>query len=553
MQDVVDYIVVGAGSAGCVVANRLSQNGQNTVCLLEAGPVDKSPLIHIPFGIIGLIREGRHNWGYNTQPEPELDNRRLYWPRGKTLGGSSSINAMVYIRGNPEDYNDWEKAGNPGWSWKDLLPIFKTLEGNERGSNEYHGNLGELNVADIRSANPLSNVFIEAGKECGIPTNEDFNGDSQNGVGFYQVTQKNGMRFSSAKAFLTKAKFRSNIKIYTETHATRIIFNGQKAVGIEVRNSSGEKHTIYANKEIVLSGGAINTPQLLMLSGVGPKNELEKHGISVIHNLPGVGKNLQDHLDVTVMINETSYHSIGISWSAIPRTLIDIFRFLFQRKGFLSSNVSQVGGFVSLPDDPINRPGIQFHFLPTFLRDHGRQLTLGHGCTIHACQLRPKSRGEITLNSADPMDHPRIQPNYLTHPDDMRDLVHAVKWARKLFGTNAFAKINGGEVMPGKSVVTDEDIIRDIRQRAETIYHPVGTCRMGADELAVVDSNLKVRGIEGLRIADASIMPTIVSGNTNAPCMVIGEKCSRMILENNTFKKTYGSTTNVETLSEATL
>lgn len=550
MQEVYDYIVVGAGSAGCVVANRLSQNGQYKVCLIEAGPTDKSPLIHVPFGIIGLIREGKHNWGYNTQPEPELEYRRLYWPRGKTLGGSSSINAMVYIRGNPADYDDWEKAGNPGWSWSDLLPIFRTLEGNERGANEYHGSSGELNVADIRDANPLSQVFIAAGKECGLPVNNDFNGETQEGVGYFQVTQKKGLRFSSAKAFLTNAKNRTNLKIHTDTHATRIIFKGQRAVGIEIKNKSGETKILHANKEIVLSGGAINTPQLLMISGVGPKNELEKHGIPTIQHLPGVGKNLQDHLDVTVMINETSRRSIGISWSAIPLTFIDVLRFIFQRKGFLTSNVSQAGGFVSLPDDPPNRPGLQFHFLPTFLRDHGRQLTLGHGCTIHACQLRPKSRGEITLNSADPLEHPRIQANYLTHPDDMRDLIHAVKWARKLFGTKAFAKINGGEVMPGKTVVTDEDIIKDIRQRAETIYHPAGTCRMGADEFAVVDAKLKVRGIEGLRIADASIMPTIVAGNTNAPCMVIGEKCSRMILEKEGIEKMNPSTT--ETLREAT-
>lgn len=522
-----DYIVVGAGSAGCVVANRLSGTGQS-VCLIEAGPPDSSPLIHIPFGIIGLIREGRHNWGYNTEPQPHLNNRRLYWPRGKTLGGSSSINAMVYIRGNPADYDEWAAAGNDGWAWNDLLPLFKAMEHNERGADELHGTGGELNVADVRDVNPLSQVFIDAGRECGFHVNPDFNGPRQDGVGFYQVTQKDGLRFSSAKAFLKPAKTRANLTILTGAQATRVLLEAKRATGVEVRQN-GVVRKIKARREVVLCGGAINSPQLLMLSGIGPREELSKHGIPVVHELAGVGKNLQDHLDITLMIRETSGRAISLSPSAIPRMFVDLFRFIFKRRGVLASNASEAGGFIGLAGEPTDRPGIQLHFIPSFLRDHGRELTPGYGCTIHACQLRPKSRGEIGLISADPLAAPRIQPNYLSHPDDLRAMVDAFTVVRRMFATRPFTAISGGEDAPGSSVQTEEEILADIRARAETIYHPAGTCRMGIDAMAVVDSKLRVRGIEGLRVADASIMPTLIGGNTNAPCMVIGEKCAAMI------------------------
>lgn len=523
-----DYIVVGAGSAGCVVANRLSSFGRS-VCLIEAGPPDSSPLIHIPFGIIGLIREGRHNWGYNTEPQPHLNNRRLYWPRGKTLGGSSSINAMVYIRGNPADYDEWAAAGNEGWAWRDLLPLFKSMERNERGADVFHGTRGELNVADVRDVNPLSQVFVEAGRECGFYVNPDFNGARQDGVGFYQVTQKNGLRFSSAKAFLKPVKMRDNLTILTGAQVTRVLLEGKRAIGIEVMQS-GTLREIKAKREIVLCGGAINSPQLLMLSGIGPKEELSNHGIPVVHELAGVGKNLQDHLDITLMIRETSGRAISLSPSAIPRMFVDLIRFIFKRRGVLASNASEAGGFVSLAGEPADRPGIQLHFIPSFLRDHGRELTPGYGCTIHACQLRPKSRGEIGLLSGDPLAAPRIQPNYLSHPDDLQAMIDAFALVRRIFSTRAFAEIGGGEDAPGSSVQTQEEIIADIRNRAETIYHPAGTCRMGNDAMAVVDAELRVHGIAGLRVADASIMPTLIGGNTNAPCMVIGEKCAAMII-----------------------
>lgn len=530
MQDMFDYIVVGAGSAGCVLANRLSASGKHSVCLIEAGPRDRSPLIHIPFGIIGLIREGRHNWGYYTEPEPHLDGRRLYWPRGKTWGGSSSINAMVYIRGNPADYDEWAANGCDGWAWNDLLPIFRDLENNETWRDStVHGKAGELNVAEVRQVNPLSRQFIEAGRELGYHVNEDFNGPRQDGVGYYQVTQKDGLRFSSAKAFLYPALSRTNLSVESEALVTRVVMEQGVARGVEIRQG-GATRIIGCRKEVILCGGAINSPQILLLSGIGPVQELDEVGIPVIQDSPGVGKNLQDHLDVTVMIHDASKKSIGLSVGAIPNVFIEIFKFIFQRKGMLSSNVAEAGAFLPLPGDTPSRPGIQLHFLPSFLRDHGRKLTPGHGCTIHACQLRPRSRGEIKLKSTDPMAAPQIHANYLSDPKDAEDLIWATRIARALFATQAFANVNAGEDTPGKAVQSDAEILADIRQRAETIYHPVGTCRMGADAESVVDLQLRVRGVKGLRVADASIMPTLVGGNTNAPCMVIGEKCARLIL-----------------------
>lgn len=524
-----DFVVVGAGSAGCVVANRLCKAG-HSVCLIEAGPPDSSPLIHIPFGIVGLIREGRHNWGYNTEPQEHMNGRRLYWPRGKTLGGSSSINAMVYIRGNAADYDEWAALGNEGWSWKEMLPIFKSFENNERGADNWHGVGGDLNVAEVRGVHPLSQRFIDAGVACGYRLNRDFNGEHQDGVGLYQVTQKDGLRFSSAKAFLKPLRGDPKLTIKTNMQVSRVVVEGKRARAVDAVDSRGVSCRIEAKKEIILSGGAINSPQLLMLSGIGPVDEIKRHNIPMVHELPGVGKNLQDHLDITVMIRETSGSAISLSPAAWPGLLIDAFRFLIQRRGVLTSNASESGGFLALAGEDPRRPGIQLHFIPSFLRDHGRELTPGYGCTVHACQLRPKSRGEIGLHSADPKAAPRIQPNYLSHPDDVKAMIEAFRMVRRLFSAKPFAEINGGEDAPGSKVVSDEAIIADIKARAETIYHPVGTCRMGNDAMSVVDKDLRVRGIEGLRVADASIMPTLIGGNTNAPSMAIGEKCARAIL-----------------------
>lgn len=525
-----DYVVIGAGSAGCVVANRLSADPAVSVCLIEAGPKDSSPLIHMPFGVIGLIKEGKHNWGYNTEPQAALNNRPLYWPRGKTLGGSSSINGMVYIRGHRADYDEWAAAGNKGWSYADLLPIFRAHENNERMDNAFHGRNGPLNVADGRDVMSLSRTFVEAAKQFGLPANEDFNGATQEGVGLYQVTQKGGRRWSSAKAFLAPVRERSNLTVLTDTHVTRILFTGKRATGVEIK-ISGQLEKIEVGREVVLCGGAINSPQLLMLSGVGPAAELKKHNIPLVHDLPGVGQNLQDHLDVTVMVHDRSKQAIGFAFSFIPRAIKELFRYLFMRRGLFASNAAEAGAFVSVPGDQPGRPSLQIHFLPSFLRDHGRELSPGYGCTIHLCQLRPKSRGHIGLHSADPLAAPRIDPNYLSHPDDVKSLLGAVKIARGIFAAEAFRDINGGEDSPGPTAVSDEQIIADIQARAETIYHPVGSCKMGADPMAVVDASLRVHGVEGLRVADASIMPTLIGGNTNAPSMVIGEKAARAILE----------------------
>lgn len=530
MRESFDYIIVGAGSAGCVLAERLSSRPDTHVCLIEAGPSDKSALISTPLGVVGLIGNPKYNWCFETEPEPQLNSRRLFWPRGKTIGGSSSINAMVYIRGHAEDYDEWAEAiGDSRWSYAALLPLFKAHENNERGKDSHHGSGGPLNVADVRDPNPLSDVFIRAAQEAGIPVNKDFNGSEQEGVGMYQVTQKNGERWSSARAFLDAARSRPNLTVLAESQVRRLLLEGKRATGVEVQSAQKGRIRLKCRGEIILSGGAVNSPQLLMLSGIGPRDELEKHGIAVVQELSGVGKNLQDHLDMTVMVNDRSGQGVGLALSFIPRAIGGLFRYLFARRGFMSSNVAEAGGFAKLFPDS-KRPEVQFHFLPTFLKDHGRKFMAGFGCTLHVCQLRPKSRGEIGLQSADPLQPPRIAPNYLDHPDDRREAIAAVRMARNIFAAPAFVGINGGEVNPGETIQSDEDILNDIRARAETIYHPVGTCKMGQDAEAVVDSELRVRGIDGLRVADASVMPTLIGGNTNAPCMVIGERAARLIL-----------------------
>lgn len=526
-----DFIVVGAGSAGCVIANRLSENGRHSVCLIEAGPHDNSGFVNIPFGLIGLIKKGKRNWGYDTAPQKHLDNRKLYWPRGKTLGGSSSINAMVYIRGQQQDYDDWAAQGAPGWSWKDVQPIFKEHENNEQYvADAWHGVGGPLNVTRVQDINPLTQMFIQAGVELGYIRNDDFNGPKQQGFGRFQVTQKDGRRWSAARAFLDPARDRKNLHIMTDSQVTRVLIDDGRATGVEIRQSDGNVSTLGADKEVILAGGAINSPQLLMLSGIGDQEHLSEVGIDCLHNSTEVGANLQDHLDMTVMIKDRSRQSIGMSPFFLPRLIRAFYQYFRHRRGFLASNAAEAGAFVSLLSDA-DRPDSQLHFLPAFLRDHGRQLTPGFGCTIHVCQLRPRSRGWIRLASKDPLAAPVIDPNYLSDPDDIVVLREGVKLARKVFHSKSFHSAFGGDDEPDPSIVSDADIDADIRQRAETIYHPVGTCRMGSDDRAVVDIRLRVNGVRGLRIADASIMPLLISGNTNAPCMMIGEKAARFILE----------------------
>ena len=524
-----DYIIVGAGSAGCVLANRLSEDPTAKVCLIEAGPPDTSPLIKMPMGIIALMRSKKLNWQFYTEPQPHLNGRRLFWPRGKTLGGSSAMNAMIYTRGHPGDYDQWAKLGNKGWAWKDVLPLFKRLQNQERGGDDFHGVGGPLNVTDLRSPNPLSAVFVEAASQAQFPHNDDFNGAEQEGVGFYQVTQKDGQRWSSARAFLPPAKTRPNLLIATGARATGVLFKGKRAVALALK-WNGKPHTIEARKEIILCGGAINSPQLLLLSGVGAKRELDRHGIDLVHELPGVGRNLQDHLDITLVQTSPRSTSYGFSIPGAVKTVRALVEYWRDGRGMLTSNYAESGGFVrTTPDQPV--PDVQFHFLPAMIDQHGLNTLWGHGYSCHVCGLRPKSRGHIGLKSADPMDDPLIEPNYLSHEEDLDVMVKGFRAARQVFAAPAFDRYRGREMFPGEEIQGLWEIQAFIRERAETIYHPVGSCKMGADDMAVVDDRLRVRGLEGLRVIDASVMPTIVGGNTNAPTMMIAEKGADMILE----------------------
>jgi choline dehydrogenase len=530
-----DYIIVGAGSAGCVLANRLSADPAIRVCLLEAGPPDRNPLVRVPFGILFMMMSRAMNWRYFTEPQIHLNQRRMYWPRGKTLGGSSSSNAMVYTRGHAKDYDDWAALGNPGWGYADVLPLFKAAENNERGATAFHGVGGPLNVAELRSPNVLTQVYVKAAQEAGYAYNDDFNGARQEGVSPYQLTQKNGERWSIARAYLHPVRSRPNLTVITAARTTKVLLEGKRAVGVAYEKS-GRHMEIGATQEVILSGGAINSPQLLMLSGVGPALELQRHGIPLQHLLPGVGQNLQDHLDVLVVQKCKKPVSLGLSWHNMLMHGKYLFDYLFFRKGPLTSNGAEGGGFVkSDPAQPI--PDLQFHFTPVHLDDHARNLSraaftmLGHGYSLHVCDLRPKSRGHIGLVSADPKANALVEPNYLSDPADMETMLKGVKAARAVLATKAFDPYRGEEIFPGAAVQTDAQIKEFIRQKAGTIYHPVGTCKMGNDPMAVVDASLKVHGMQGLRVVDASIMPTLVGGNTNAPTVMIAEKAAQMILQ----------------------
>ena len=519
-----DYIVVGAGSAGCVLANRLSADGKHTVLLVEAGGTDWNPMIHMPAGLAKLVGFKSINWNYETEPEPQLNNRKLYWPRGKVLGGSSSINAMCYCRGHRKDYDHWKAQGNPGWGSEDVLPYFMKSENNQRLKNEFHHQGGLLSVSDHKYTNPLSDVFLDAAEEVGYDRTDDFNGLHQRGFGFYQLTQKNGQRHSTAEAFLKPAKGRSNLTVWTKTMAQKVVLQNKKVTGLVVKKGS-KRLELKANKEVILSGGAINSPQLMMLSGIGNAEELAVHGIECQHELPGVGKNLQDHLDVCLV----SHCSQKITYDTTNEIMTGLKYFLF-KEGPGTSNVAETGGFWQSPLADDDRPDLQFHFVPAMLDDHGRNRLKGNGYTLHMCVLRPESRGEIKLKSADPEDAPHIQANYLDAEHDLKLMTEGFKIQRKIFAAKVFDAYRADEIFPGSETQTDAEIIDFIRNKAESIYHPIGTCKMGSDSMAVVDQNLQVHGIEGLRVVDASAMPTLVSGNTNAPTIMMAEKISDVII-----------------------
>ncbi len=527
-----DYIIVGAGSAGCVLAARLTEDPQVTVALLEAGSADKSVLIHCPLGMAVMAQTGQANWKFDTVPQAGLNGRRGYQPRGKVLGGSSSLNAMIYIRGQREDYDHWAAEGNAGWSFDEVLPYFKRAEDNARGADTFHGVGGPLHVMDLTSPNVLGPQFIEAGKQAGFAVNADFNGASQEGVGMYQVTHKNGERHSVAKAYLTPHLNRPNLQVITEAHTSRILIENQRAVGVEFFRG-GQRRQLRATREVLLCAGALQSPQILMLSGIGPKAHLLAHGITPLHDLPGVGQNLHDHMDVVQMLDAPQLkESIGISLGGSLKTLQGISEWRNQRTGMLTSNVAEAGGFIkSEASEPM--PDLQLHFVIAKIVNHARTLVLGHGVSCHMCVLRPLSRGSVQLASADPMAAPLIDPNFLGEPDDLQRLIKGFKLMRKLLQQPAIASLGAKESPRSAQAQSDQDIEQFIRNYGDTIYHPVGTCRMGSGALDVVDTQLKVHGIAGLRVVDASIMPRIISGNTNAPTIMIAEKAADMIKTDN--------------------
>jgi len=523
-----DYVIVGAGSSGCVLANRLSADGRFKVLLLEAGPKDNYLWIHIPIGYGKTMFHKAYNWGFYTDPEANMHDRRIYWPRGRGLGGSSSINGLIFVRGQRDDYDHWAQLGNAGWDWNSVLPYFIKSEHNSRGASEAHGADGPLWASDIEEKNELMEAIIRGAGELGVPRTDDFNRGDQEGIGYFQLFTRNGWRNSSAVAYLRPARGRGNLRVETDAQATGLILDGRRATGLRYRKN-GVMHEVRAAREVILSAGSLQSPQLLQLSGIGPAELLRRHGIGVVHDLPGVGQNLQDHLQFRLMYRV----SRPITTNDDLRTLAGQARiglkWLTRGTGPLGIGINQGGLFTRiLPGS--RTPDIQFHFATLSAEQAGGKPHPWSGCTFSVCQLRPESRGNVEIRSADPLQPPAMRPNYLSTEKDRICAVEAIKYARKLAATDALKPYLESEYKPGASVRSDDEILEFARENGATIFHPTGTCKMGSDRMAVTDAGLRVRGIAGLRVVDCSIMPTLVSGNTHAPAVMIAEKASDMIL-----------------------
>ena len=523
-----DYVIVGAGSAGCVLANRLSENPQHRVLLIEAGPKDRSPWIHIPAGFSRLFVNPKYNWGYMSAPEPGLDNRPIYSPRGKTLGGSSAINGMMYIRGHAADYDGWRQMGNTGWSYEEVLPYFMKSEDNSRGGNEYHGAGGEMGVSDQVEVHRISHNFVKAAVNSGLPATDDFNGASQDGAGLTQVTVKKGVRESTARSFLRPAQNRTNLEIWTETLTHKIVLEDNKATGVEV-SRNGQHETVHATKEVILSAGAYNSPQILQLSGIGAGDHLQSLGIPVAHELKGVGENMHDHTYVNVVYETARGQSSNQDIGGIG-ILAHVFKYITQRKGLLTIPTSQACAFLrALPG--ADRPDVQVAFRPVSfeLGPDGAKISDYPGVTASSCRLRPQSRGHVRITSSDPRTQPEILHNYLVDPTDQQAALFGMRWMRDIFKTSPLKELSREEVLPGVNLESDDELMAYARETSTPVYHPVGSCKMGHDDMAVVDDQLRVHGMENLRVIDASIMPVISSGNTNGPTIMIAEKGADLI------------------------